>query len=45
MDDESYVGKLKEVPGVFSRGATLDELETNIRDAYHSMVSSASPPL
>ncbi len=38
MDDEWYVGKLKEVPGVFSQGATLDELETNIRDAYHLMV-------
>ena len=38
MDDEWYVGKLKEVPGVFSQGATLDELETNIRDAYSLMV-------
>ena len=25
MDDEWYVGKLKEVPGVFSQGATLDD--------------------
>lgn len=33
MDDEWYVGKLKEVPGVFNQGATLDELETNLRDA------------
>lgn len=40
MDDEWYVGKLKEVPGVFSQGATLDELETNIRDAYHLMVET-----
>ena len=39
MDDEWYVGKLKEVPGVFSQGETLDELETNIRDAYHLMVA------
>ncbi|MYD30262.1 MAG: type II toxin-antitoxin system HicB family antitoxin [Nitrospira sp. SB0677_bin_15] len=38
MDDEWYIGKLKEVPGVFSQGETLDELETNIRDAYHMMV-------
>ncbi len=38
MDDEWYVGKIKEVPGVFSQGATLDELEANIRDAYHLMV-------
>ena len=40
MDDEWYVGKLKEVPGVFSQGATLDELETNVRDAYHLMVET-----
>ena len=25
MDDEWYVGKLKEVPGVFSQGETLDK--------------------
>ena len=40
MDDEWYVGKLKEVPGVFSQGATLDELETNIRDVYHLMMET-----
>ena len=34
MDDDWYVGKLQEVPGVFSKGETLDELEDNIRDAY-----------
>lgn len=38
IDDEWYVGTLKEVPGVFSQGATLDDLEANIRDAYHLMV-------
>ena len=44
MDDDWYVGKLKEVPGVFSQGATLDELETNIRDAHHLMVEPSCPP-
>ena len=39
-DDDWYVGQIKEVPGVFSQGATLDELETNIRDAYHLMVET-----
>lgn len=34
-DDDAYVGRLKEVPGVFSQGESLDELEENIRDAYH----------
>jgi predicted RNase H-like HicB family nuclease len=34
VDDDWYVGKLKEVPGVFSQGETLAELEENIRDVY-----------
>jgi predicted RNase H-like HicB family nuclease len=34
MDDGWYVGRLREVPGVFSQGATLEELEENIQDAY-----------
>ncbi|MEK7398650.1 MAG: type II toxin-antitoxin system HicB family antitoxin [Candidatus Poribacteria bacterium] len=38
MDDGWYIGKLKEVPGVFSQGETLEELEENIRDAYSLML-------
>jgi predicted RNase H-like HicB family nuclease len=34
VDDDWYVGKLKEEPGVFSQGETLAELEDNIKDAY-----------
>jgi predicted RNase H-like HicB family nuclease len=34
LDEGWYVGKLKEVPGVFSHGESLEELEENIRDAY-----------
>ncbi len=34
QDDGWYVGRLKEVPGVFSQGETLAELEENIEDAY-----------
>lgn len=34
IDDGWYVGRLKEVPGVFSQGESMDELEENIRDAY-----------
>jgi predicted RNase H-like HicB family nuclease len=33
-DDNWYVGRLKEVPGVFSQGETLEELEENVKDAY-----------
>ncbi|MGR9087818.1 MAG: type II toxin-antitoxin system HicB family antitoxin [Gammaproteobacteria bacterium] len=34
QDDSWYVGKLREVPGVFSQGETLEELEKNIEDVY-----------
>lgn len=40
MDDGWYVGRLKEVPGVFSQAETLDELKYNIADAYHMMADS-----
>ncbi|MCI0691022.1 type II toxin-antitoxin system HicB family antitoxin [candidate division KSB1 bacterium] len=38
QDDGWYVGRLKEVPGVFSQGVSLQELEENIRDAYQVMM-------
>jgi len=36
-DTRWYVGKLKEVPGVFSQCKTLAELGKNIREAYKLM--------
>ena len=33
-----YVGRLKGIPGVFSQGQTLQELEDNIREAYQLMM-------
>jgi len=37
-DDGWYVGRLREVPGVFSQGVSLEELEENIQDAYREMM-------
>ena len=37
IDEGWYIGRLREVPGVFSQGETLQELEDNIRDAYKIM--------
>ena len=37
IDDAWYVGRLREVPGVFSQGETLIKLEENIREAYELM--------
>ena len=39
LDDGWYVGKLKEVPGVFSQGESLQNLEENIKDAYQLMMT------
>ncbi|MFQ5583659.1 MAG: type II toxin-antitoxin system HicB family antitoxin [Calditrichia bacterium] len=39
IDEDWYVGKLKEVPGVFSQGETLEELEKNIKEAYSLMMA------
>jgi predicted RNase H-like HicB family nuclease len=39
IDDDWYVGRIKEVPGVFSQGATLNELEQNVIDAYKMVMA------
>lgn len=38
IDDGWYVGRLKDVPGVFSQGESLEELEENVREAYQLML-------
>lgn len=44
QDDDWYVGRLREVPGIFSQGETLKELEENIKDAYKLMASEQELP-
>ncbi|MFO7728292.1 MAG: type II toxin-antitoxin system HicB family antitoxin [Desulfonatronovibrio sp.] len=44
IDDGWYVGRLQEVPGVFSQGETIEELQENIRDAYQMIVQEADMP-
>jgi predicted RNase H-like HicB family nuclease len=43
-DGRWFVGRVVEVPGVFSQGATLDELDENIREAYQLMVTEERTP-
>jgi len=38
QDGDLFVGRLLEVPGVFSQGQTLEELQENIQDAFDLMV-------
>ena len=42
LDDGWYVGKLKEIHGVFSQGETLNELIANIKEVYKLMVEDDS---
>lgn len=44
-DGAWFVGRLPHVPGVFSQGATLEELEENVRDAYRIMYPDSNPNL
>ena len=45
IEDDWYVGRLKEVPGVFSQGETLDELKQNIKDAYRLIMEDEPIPV
>jgi predicted RNase H-like HicB family nuclease len=40
QDDNWFIGKIQEIPGVFSQGETLDELKENIADAYRMMLET-----
>ncbi|MBI5595515.1 MAG: type II toxin-antitoxin system HicB family antitoxin [Elusimicrobia bacterium] len=42
-DGEWFVGRLREVPGVFSQAESLSALEDNIRDAYRLVMADQRP--
>ncbi len=44
VDDGWYIGKLREVPGVFSQGKTFEELQENIQDAF-ALMSQERPSI
>ena len=39
-DDGWVVGRLVEVPGIFSQGETIEDLKENIQDTYKIMLES-----
>jgi predicted RNase H-like HicB family nuclease len=39
-DESWYVGRLVEISGVFSQGETLEELKSNIQDAYRMVLAA-----
>jgi predicted RNase H-like HicB family nuclease len=36
-DGKWFVGRLVEIPGIFSQGETIEELEENIQEVYELM--------
>ncbi|MDZ7696633.1 MAG: type II toxin-antitoxin system HicB family antitoxin [Deltaproteobacteria bacterium] len=44
VEDDWYVGRIQEVPGVFSQGQTIEELNENIRDAYRMVMEESQLP-
>jgi predicted RNase H-like HicB family nuclease len=45
IDDGWYVGRLRQMPAVFSQGETLEALEENIKDAYELMLEEEGEAL
>ena len=44
LDDGWYVGRLREVPGVFSQAETIEVLFANIQDAFTMMLADEDAP-
>ena len=45
QDDGWFVGRLREVPGCFSQGETLEELEKNIQEIYQLLKMDDNLPI
>ncbi len=43
LDEGWYVGRLRQVPGVFSQGETFDELRENIQEVYQPIMEESVP--
>lgn len=44
QDGDWLVGRLRGVPGVFSQGRTVEELEANIQEVFQLMQDTENPP-
>ncbi len=43
LDNDWYVGKLRELPNCFSQGESLQELEENIKEVYSLLLEDDMP--
>lgn len=41
--EKFWLGKLREYPEIMTQGETIEELEENLRDAYHEMILEDVP--
>jgi predicted RNase H-like HicB family nuclease len=44
QDGELLVGRIRELEGVFSQGKTLEELEVNLKEAFHLIMQENNFP-
>jgi predicted RNase H-like HicB family nuclease len=45
QDDDWFVGRLREVPGCFSQGESLEELERNVLEVYKLFREDSDLPI
>jgi predicted RNase H-like HicB family nuclease len=45
MDEGWYVGRRREIPGCFSQGETLEELERNVLETYRLLHEDSDLPI
>ena len=45
QDDGWLVGRIREIPGCFSQGETLEELESNIAEVYQLLHADDDLPV
>lgn len=43
--DEFFIGQIKEIPGVFSQGKTIDEAKANLMDALNLWLEDSKEDL
>ncbi|MEX2592121.1 MAG: type II toxin-antitoxin system HicB family antitoxin [Anditalea sp.] len=43
--EEFFIGQIKEIPGVFSQGKTIDETKTNLMDALNLWLEDSKEDL
>ena len=43
QNEDMWLGYLEEYPDYWTQGETIEELEENLRDIYHELISGSIP--